>query len=167
MISAETILALEAVAKKQGSGIDHETLNGVWTLQNTWTEAGVRPTPGTDFLLRGLGARLELNNSTNGWRIVNQIMAAGVQLRFEGEAQLKGRRPMLMFRFETVKLSLSGRILLKRNLPEPSTRRMPFFALIAMADNGEWLAARGRGGGLALWMRGKQPVGEVQDQARS
>jgi hypothetical protein len=28
---------------------------------------------------------------------------------------------------------------------------MPFFALIARNSNG-WLAARGRGGGLALWI---------------
>jgi len=29
-------------------------------------------------------------------------------------------------------------------------KRMPFFALIARDPSG-WLAARGRGGGLALW----------------
>ena len=153
MISAETILALEAVAKKRGSGIVHESLNGVWRLQNTWTATGDNPAPGTDFLLRSLGARLELKSTATGWRIVNQIMVAGVQLRFEGEAHLKGRRPVLMFRFETVKLLLTERILLERNVPEPPTRRMPFFALIAMADNGGWLAARGRGGGLALWIK--------------
>jgi hypothetical protein len=33
-----------------------------------------------------------------------------------------------------------------------STRLMPFFALIARDSNG-WLAARGRGGGLALWQK--------------
>ena len=156
MISAETILALEAIAKKNGSGIVHETLSGVWILQHTWTEAGANPVPGTDVLLRSLGARLELKDTGTQWEIVNQITAAGVQLRFEGEAQLKGRRPMLMSRFVTVNVLLAGRILLKRKLPEPSSRRMPFFALIAMADNGEWLAARGRGGGLALWEKEKE-----------
>ena len=37
---------------------------------------------------------------------------------------------------------------------QPEPRRRPFFALIARsgaADNG-WLLARGRGGGLALWV---------------
>ena len=158
MISAETILALEATAKKRGSGIVHESLNGVWKLQHTWTGTGTKPVPGTDFLLRSLGARLELKSTGTEWEIVNQIMAAGVQLRFEGEAQLKGKRPVLMFRFETVKLLLAGRILLERHLPEPPSRRMPFFALIAMADNGGWLAARGRGGGLALWEKAEEDI---------
>ena len=158
MISAETILALEATAKKRGSGIVHENLNGVWRLQHTWTGTGTNPWPGTDFLLRSLGARLELKGSGTDWKIVNQVMAAGVELRFEGEAQLKGKRPMLIFRFETVKLLLAGRILLERKLPEPPSRRMPFFALIAMADNGGWLAARGRGGGLALWDKTEEDI---------
>ena len=158
MISAETILALEATAKKRGSGIVHESLNGVWRLQHTWTGTGTNPISGTDFLLRRLGARLELKGAGTEWKIVNQIMAAGIQLRFEGEAQLKGKRPMLIFRFETVKLLLAGRILLERNLPEPPSRRMPFFALIAMADNGGWLAARGRGGGLALWDKAEEDI---------
>lgn len=158
MISAETILALEATAKKRGSGIVHENLNGVWRLQHTWTGTGTNPWPGTDFLLRSLGARLELKSSGTDWEIVNQVMAAGVELRFEGGAQLKGKRPMLIFRFETVKLLLAGRILLERKLPEPPSRRMPFFALIAMADNGGWLAARGRGGGLALWDKTEEDI---------
>ena len=158
MISAETILALEETAKKRGSGIVHESLNGVWRLQHTWTGKGTNPIPGTDFLLRSLGARLELKSSGTEWEIVNQVMAAGVQLRFEGAAQLKGKRPMLIFRFETVKLLLAGRILLERKLPEPPSRRMPFFALIAMADNGGWLAARGRGGGLALWEKAEVDI---------
>ena len=158
MISAETILALEATAKKRGSGIVHQNLNGVWRLQHTWTGKGTNPLPGTDFLLRSLGARLELKGSGTDWEIVNQVMAAGVELRFEGGAQLKGKRPMLIFRFETVKLLLAGRILLERKLPEPPSRRMPFFALIAMADNGGWLAARGRGGGLALWDKAEENI---------
>lgn len=158
MISAETILALEATAKKRGSGIVHQNLNGVWRLQHTWTGKGTNPLPGTDFLLRSLGARLELKGSGTDWEIVNQVMAAGVELRFEGGAQLKGKRPMLIFRFETVKLLLAGRILLERKLPEPPSRRMPFFALIAMADNGGWLAARGRGGGLALWDKTEEDI---------
>ena len=158
MISAETILALEATAKKRGSGIVHESLNGIWRLQHTWTGTGTNPLPGTDFLLRSLGARLELKSTGTEWEIVNQIMAAGVQLRFEGEAQLKGKRPVLMFRFKTVKLLLAGRILLERHLPEPTSRQIPFFALIAMADNGGWLAARGRGGGLALWEKAEEDI---------
>ena len=51
--------------------------------------------------------------------------------------------------------------LIQRVLPKPAETKLPFFALIASGStrgsssgtNGEerWLAARGRGGGLALW----------------
>ena len=30
-----------------------------------------------------------------------------------------------------------------------------FFALIAVDPNGKWLSARGKGGGLALWVKDK------------
>jgi hypothetical protein len=59
-------------------------------------------------------------------------------------------RPLLVFRFELLELQLAGRTLLRRPLPAPEPQRLPFFALIARDSSG-WLAARGRGGGLALW----------------
>ena len=39
------------------------------------------------------------------------------------------------------------------NIQPIEERNMPFFALIAMEERGQWLSARGRGGGLALWLR--------------
>ena len=46
---------------------------------------------------------------------------------------------------------LLGRFtLLKKELPAPEEGREPFFALISRSPEG-WMAARGRGGGLAFW----------------
>jgi hypothetical protein len=41
-------------------------------------------------------------------------------------------------------------VLFQKAIPSPAPQRLPFFALIARDPSG-WLAARGRGGGLALW----------------
>ena len=43
--------------------------------------------------------------------------------------------------------------LLERTLAQPKPQRMPFFALIAFGEDASWLCARGRGGGLALWVK--------------
>mgnify|MGYP007008020402 FL=1 len=74
-------------------------------------------------------------------------------LRFEGSACLLGRRPLLQFSFSTVRVMLGSYRLIERTLTEPKPQRMPFFALIAVGDDARWLCARGRGGGLALWVK--------------
>jgi hypothetical protein len=45
---------------------------------------------------------------------------------------------------------MGGIALLNKALPTPNQKRTPFFALIERNPDG-WMAARGRGGGLALW----------------
>ena len=80
----------------------------------------------------------------------NAVTLGPLELRFRGVGRLVGSRPLLQFSFQELQLSLGGRVLLRRALPEPARQRLPFFALIARDPSG-WLAARGRGGGLALW----------------
>jgi hypothetical protein len=82
--------------------------------------------------------------------LCNAVNLGALELRFEGPGRLQGSRPLLLFSFERVELRLGDRLLLQRPLPVPAPRRMPFFALIHR-DPAGWLAARGRGGGLALW----------------
>lgn len=91
--------------------------------------------------------------------IINSVRLGTLELRFCGEARLQGRRPLLLFRFLRLQLRLGGQALLDRPLPAdaPFSSRpvagLPFFALIAADPEGSWLAARGKGGGLALWQR--------------
>ena len=151
MFKSTEILQQERQARSLGSGIAPDSLEGIWILQNTWSKHGKRPTPGTDFLLRSLGARLQLERGHEHWGIINQVNLGSLQLRFQGTAQMKGPRPLLTFSFHSVAINLAGRTLLHRSIPQPSPQRFPFFALIAMDQEGQWLTARGRGGGLALW----------------
>lgn len=153
--SGEDLLALERQCRRSGSGITMASLIGTWRLRATWSRDGTPAPAASAALLRGLGACLILSGEeTDGaLRIANQVNLGSLRLRFEGEAELTGRRPLLMFSFRSVRLSLGTLTLFERGLPQPDARRMPFFALIGLDREQGRLSARGRGGGLALWMR--------------
>jgi hypothetical protein len=126
--------------------------------------------------LRGLGARLEINAdgalsahldtpwpgpaSASGLGdrlgLVNAVSLGPLELRFEGRARLAGPRPLLWFGFDQLQLRFGSQVLLQRALPPGPAQRQPFFALIGKGP--DWLAARGRGGGLALWQLQKTPA---------
>jgi hypothetical protein len=153
--SGEDLLALERQCRRSGSGITVASLIGTWRLRATWSRDGTPAPAASAALLRGLGACLILSGEeTDGaLRIANQVNLGSLRLRFDGEAELTGRRPLLMFSFRSVRLSLGKLTLFERSLPQPDARRMPYFALIGLDREQGRLSARGRGGGLALWMR--------------
>lgn len=159
-----TLLALEARARRSGTALAEADLLGHWQLDQVWPRGSQRPASFSALLLRGLAARLEIGVGPAGdaraLTLSNAVNLGPLELRFRGPGWLSGRRPLLMFQFDQLELRLAGRLLLQRSLPAPPPRRQPFFALIARAGTGAgegpgptagWLAARGRGGGLALW----------------
>jgi hypothetical protein len=182
--SGAELLALEAEVRRLGTGLVASDLAGGWMLEQVWGRGSSQPSDLSARLLRSLGARLEIQpmddsdtgavaaeavaagaaeaqgadaaaaeSTPQGLAVNNAVRIGALELRFCGRGQLEGRRPLLSFAFTELRLSLGGRLLLQRHLPAPSPRRMPFFALIARHPCG-WLAARGRGGGLALWRLG-------------
>ena len=80
----------------------------------------------------------------------NAVNLGPIELKFQGPGSLIGKRPLLSFHFNSLTLRMGALVLLKKTLPIPDQRRTPFFALIERNPEG-WMAARGRGGGLALW----------------
>lgn len=148
------LLELERLSRRNGSGLQVGDVIGRWRLDQVWGKGSSRPSSFSSALLRGLAARLEIAPGTTADQLLvgNAVNLGALELRFEGEGQLQGRRPLLVFWFERLQLRLGGRVLLERPLARPQQKRLPFFALIAAKRTGEgWLAARGRGGGLALW----------------
>ena len=156
-VNATELLQLEQQARRSGSGVEAEALLGVWQLQLVWPKGQQRPSAFSGWLLRGLSARLEISSDREGLLLSNAVNLGAVELRFRGRGRLEGKRPLLLFSFERLQLSLGGWRVLERNLPAPAPQRMPFFALIHRDPSG-WLAARGRGGGLALWQRADHPA---------
>ena len=147
------VLELEQQARRKGTGIGADELDGCWQLHQTWSREGNASSSLSIGLLRGLQACLMLKRHDDGMTIANQVSLGAVQLRFDGTAALKGRQPMLMFSFDSVRLKVGSLTLVNRSIPAPAKQRQPFFALIAMGAERGWLCARGKGGGLALWIR--------------
>ena len=166
------LLALERQSRRNGSGVSREALQGVWILQRTWPRGRSQPADLASTLLRGLGASLALSapeaavpsaasagEEAAPLEIINSVRLGQLELRFCGEARLQGRRPLLLFRFLRLQLRLGARTLIDRPLPAAApfsslpAAGLPFFAMIAADPEGLWLAARGKGGGLALWQR--------------
>jgi hypothetical protein len=156
------VLELEALARREGSGIGAAQVVGPWELRRLWSREQAAPQPQQAALLRLLGASLSISHGTASpgsaspdqpLQLVNSVRAGALELRFCGWGQLVGRRPLLQFGFERLELRLGPRLLLQRPLPPAEPRKQPFFALIATGSDsqGRWLLARGRGGGLACW----------------
>ena len=148
--SGQELLTREALVRSTGTGIHVDALLGRWCLRTVWSRGQTSPSSLAGLGLRASGATLELKQTDAGLGIVNSVRLGSLILQFSGSAELVGRRPLLQFWFRDLDLIWGKRRLWHRTLPIPTGRQRPFFALIARDPEG-WLAARGRGGGLALW----------------
>ena len=92
--------------------------------------------------------------------ICNQVDVGPVRLRFTGPAHYLGKKTLLAFDFTQVQLGVlgktaySGSVPGRRSQPDAFHSRsiagLPFFAFFLVTPG--FIAARGRGGGLALWV---------------
>ena len=152
------IIDLEKVANKSGSGISYERLIGSWNLRYVWNKGTEKVNNISSSFLQILSASLQLSRldsaaENQGYVIQNSIRFGLLSIVFKGEAFLKGKRPVLFFYFNKVVISISKLNILKKDIEKPDTKKLPFFALIALGEDNKWLCARGKGGGLALWIR--------------
>ena len=146
--------AREKAVRLTGTCLKSSDLLGCWLLQTVWSKGDKKANPFSSWMLRSLDARLEikadLEDNCSDLRLSNAVNLGPVELKFQGPGLLKGKRPLLTFHFDSLSLRIGGIVLLKKALPTPDQKRTPFFALIERNPDG-WMAARGRGGGLALW----------------
>jgi len=59
----------------------------------------------------------------------------------------------LAFYFEELKICISRFPIFIKDLKKPEDKKMPFFSLIGISTKDNRLCARGRGGGLAIWIK--------------
>jgi hypothetical protein len=151
--TGEELLQLERSSRRLGSCIDASSLCGSWWLDQLWGRRQARSLQQPAALMRALAACLEISIESERLMLRNSISLGAISICFFGHGQLEGKRPLLKFSFDSLQLRWGKRLLFERSLPQPTAQKMPFFALIALERQPEesWLAARGRGGGLALW----------------
>ncbi len=156
--SLEELLELEKIARVEGSGINFESLLGLWKFNSVWKQGSNKEDSISSTMLQVFSASLELKRDSNKsdkdlFTIANSIQFGILSLTFSGIASLERKQPILPFSFDNIKIRLGSLTIFKKNLSKIDDKMKPFFALIALGSHGKWLAARGKGGGLALWVR--------------
>ena len=152
------ILSLEKIANKEGSGINFDQLIGNWKFQFVWKKGSDSIDNISSSFLQVLSGTLELSKIESKddqpiFEIKNSIKFGLLSIVFLGEAFLKGKRPLLYFYFKNLYIQVGGFNLIRRSIEKTNPKKMPFFSLIAINKKKEWLCARGKGGGLAIWLK--------------
>ena len=151
------IKLLEKNSQKNGSGILYEELLGIWKFKYVWGKESDEIKNIPSSILQVLSARLELKSKNKedqiNYEIKNSINFGLLKITFIGSAELKGLRPLLAFYFEKLKISISSFPVFNKELKKPEEKKMPFFSLVGISTKDNWLCARGRGGGLAIWVK--------------
>ncbi|TFI52910.1 hypothetical protein BLD44_018570 [Mastigocladus laminosus UU774] len=95
--------------------------------------------------------------------IANQVQLGPLLLKLTGPAKYLGKKNLLTFDFTQMHISLFGRVVYRQQIRggESQTEdfynqtiaKLPFFSFFLITE--DLIAARGRGGGLAIWIRDK------------
>ena len=151
------IKQLEKFSQKEGSRIKYKELLGIWKFHSVWKKGSDEKDNLSSSILQVLSAKLELQKKDSeeslNFKIKNSINFGLLNIKFLGEASLKGIRPLLPFYFKSLIISIGNIPIINKSLKKPEDKKMPFFSLIAISKEGNWMCARGKGGGLAIWIK--------------
>lgn len=160
------LLEAERQTKAERRQFSPEVLLGTWQLRFT---APKKPAykagkpQGSGFYMPGVAiASLRFSRDDNDQlTIQNQLQVGPTKLRFTGPAKFLPKKNLLAFDFVRLQVIAGGLTVV--NLPlrskaakagdfaATSVAKLPFFSFFA-AEEG-YVAARGRSGGLALWVK--------------
>ncbi len=163
------MLEAEKAAKRQRLAYSLEPLLGHWRLcfttlskvneQSSLNRKGIYvPKIAQAQISFTQPVDVELNGGSG--KIDNQIQVGSLLFRVTGSFHYPGKRNLLVFDFNQAQLSVFGKTLYSGNfgsgaeaiaLEQRAISKLPFFTFFLVTPN--FIAARGRGGGLALWVR--------------
>ncbi|MBD2328175.1 hypothetical protein H6G21_14920 [Alkalinema sp. FACHB-956] len=127
-------------------------------------QSGTAPEPTPELISPALISPANANLGQN-LTIANQLQVGLVTLRLTGPARYLGKKNLLAFDFLHLQVQVLGKTLYDGKFPAPQRAKpfeqlpigqLPFFAFFTVTDR--YIAARGRGGGLALWVRSGEPA---------
>jgi hypothetical protein len=168
---AELVAALQAAeitARSQKLAIPFASLLGEWRL--CFATGASKPKKGGAVKL-GRGFYLPKftpasitftrdDDSSITGTVTNQLLVGTVKFKFTGPCRYPGKKNLLAFDFTEIQFKIlgatiyQGKIRSKRaglDFDTLTIADLPFFAFFWASDTG--IAARGRSGGLALWVR--------------
>lgn len=168
-VVVNALLQAEKTAKQQKLIYPFASLSGRWRLCFT---TGTRKARNRSGIILGKGFYMPkfspayiafdtLDTFNNKGEISNKIQLGGFGLQFSGLTQYIGKKNLLAFDFHEIEISLFNHKVYSGNVPGSQTNKsnfydqkvakLPFFAFFLITEN--FIAARGRGGGLALWIK--------------
>jgi hypothetical protein len=167
---AEMVAALETAeinARKSRLAIPFGDLVGEWRLcfatgAKKNKQGGIKLGKGyylPKFAPASIAFTRDLDSSMGS--ATNRLLVAGVQLQFTGPCRYPGKKNLLIFDFTQIQFKLFGSTVYQGkfrsgkddavDFEELSIAKLPFFSFFWVGTN--VIAARGRGGGMALWVR--------------
>ena len=164
----EALLHAEKATKYHRTTYPLAQLVGTWRLvfvapRSAHQKAGVSQGRGW-YVPTAIPAQIAFTadetDATTG-AIANQIRLGGIQFRLTGPLKYPGKKNLLGFDFTQAEFSILGKSLYRGNFTsgkrngvpfaQQAIGKLPFFAFFVVTD--DLIAARGRGGGLAIWLR--------------
>ncbi|WGV27209.1 hypothetical protein [Halotia branconii] len=169
-VLVNALLQAEKAAKQQRLIYNFESLVGKWRLCFATGTKKARERGGIilgkglyvpKFVAIYLSLSAALEQDLGRGKIENQIQLGSVLLQLTGSAQYLGKKNLLAFDFTQMLISLFGRVVYQKQIRSGKVQsedfynqpiaKLPFFAFFLVNEN--FIAARGRGGGLAIWIR--------------
>ncbi|BAY65783.1 hypothetical protein NIES22_58900 [Calothrix brevissima NIES-22] len=171
-VLVDALLAAETAAKQQRLVYNFESLLGEWRLCFATGTRKVRQRGGIVlgkgvYLPKFAAAQISFSATSEQdlgkGEIGNQVKVGPVLLKLTGPAKYLNKKNLLAFDFTQMQINLanltvyngkirSGKVESGDFYSQPIAK-LPFFAFFLITE--DFIAARGRGGGLALWIREK------------
>ncbi|MBW4592359.1 MAG: hypothetical protein KME46_05405 [Brasilonema angustatum HA4187-MV1] len=171
-VVVNALLQAEKAAKQQHLTYPFESLVGEWRLcfvtgtKKVINKAGI--VLGKGFYIPKLAATYisfdttpAVDETPSREGIGNSVQCGFVSLKLKGPAQYSAKKNLLAFDFLQMQISLFGRVIYSgqirggktgaENFYTQPVAKLPFFAFFLVTQ--DLIAASGRGGGLALWIR--------------
>lgn len=174
----EALLQAEKFAKQQRLLYESDQLLGQWQLcfatgTRKLRRGGIALGKGF-YLPRWVQGQIGFERqpeSADQLKISNQLRVGAVCFRVEGPAKYLHKKNLLAFDFTQMQLSLVGRTIYRgsfrggksqaESFEQQPIAKLPFFSFFLVTE--DLIAARGRGGGLAIWVK---PRSEKSDDAQ-
>jgi hypothetical protein len=167
-VMVNALQAAEISARREKLAIPFTSLLGEWRLcfatgaKKDKQRGGIKLGSGFYFpKITPASIAFTQDSDTATGTISNQLIVAAVQFKFTGPCRYPGKKNLLAFDFIQLQMKILGATVYQgkirsgkrggKDFEQLSIANLPFFAFFWAGEHG--IAARGRGGGLALWVR--------------
>jgi hypothetical protein len=157
--NSEVIAALLSLEKAKNTSIPFDRLLGTWQLRFASgakkTRRGLKLGKGY-YLPNWVYAAISFEATGN---IKNQLRLGALEICFTGPCRLHTKKNIVVFDFVQLQILLGNKVLLDRyvgkypiaEFANRAIAKLPFFVFLSASTQA--IAARGRGGGLAVWVK--------------